>query len=83
MILPFVNLMNEIFRVLKPGGRFYALTPAYPKQSAFVDPTHVNIITRKTHKYFTVPDNWGVMYGFHGTFEIIRTGWRNFDVETV
>lgn len=25
---PFIELMNEIWRVLKPGGLFYALTPA-------------------------------------------------------
>jgi SAM-dependent methyltransferase len=81
-ILPFVKLMNEIYRVLKPGGKFYALTPAYPKESAFVDPTHVNIITADTHKYFTQPDNWAVMYGFCGNFQRIRTGWCNFEIET-
>ena len=44
--------MNEIYRVLKPGGTFYAITPYYPRDEAFVDPTHVNIITNKTHTYF-------------------------------
>jgi SAM-dependent methyltransferase len=29
-IFPFVRLMSEIWRVLAPRGRFYALTPAYP-----------------------------------------------------
>ena len=28
--LPFINLMNEIYRVLKPNGLLYAVTPAYP-----------------------------------------------------
>jgi len=79
--LPFIHAMNEIYRVLKPGGRFLALTPAYPKESAFVDPTHINVITKNTHKYFTEPDNWGQMYGFAGKFEIVRVGWRNFDSE--
>lgn len=53
MSFPFIHVMNEVYRVLKPGGKFYALTPAYPKESAFTDPTHVNIITKNTHKYFT------------------------------
>lgn len=27
---PFINLMSEIFRCLKPGGYFFSHTPAYP-----------------------------------------------------
>jgi SAM-dependent methyltransferase len=79
--LPFIHAMNEIYRVLKPEGVFLAITPAYPKESAFVDPTHVNIITKNTHKYFTIPDLWGSMYGFNGKFEIDKVGWVNFDME--
>jgi SAM-dependent methyltransferase len=68
----FVELMNEIFRVLKHQGRFYAVTPAYPHPSAFVDPTHVNFITDKTHYYFCTPSLGARMYGFNGSFKIIR-----------
>jgi SAM-dependent methyltransferase len=66
--LPFVELMDEIWRVLVPGGRFYAVTPAYPDQAAFQDPTHVNILTHGTHLYFTEPRLLGRIYGFRGTF---------------
>lgn len=79
--LPFIEAMNEIFRVLKPGGIFLALTPAFPKRSAFLDPTHVNFITKDTHNYFTAPNNWGQMYGYTGSFSVIRAGWCNFDLE--
>ena len=41
----FVELMNEIYRVLKPGGTFLSFTPAFPAAAAWRDPTHVNIIT--------------------------------------
>ena len=55
-IFPFVNLMNEIHRVLKPGGFFYSHTPAFPSLEAFTDPTHLNIITEYTFKdYFCRP----------------------------
>jgi len=67
--LPFIELMNEIWRVLKPNGIFYALTPAYPSAAAFQDPTHVNIITKETHSYFCGDAPMGEMYGFHGRFE--------------
>lgn len=69
---PFIELMNEVWRVLRPGGLFYALTPAYPDASAFMDPTHVNIITRDTHLYFTRPQRMGAMYGFRGDFAVRR-----------
>ncbi len=72
LINPFINLMNEIYRVLKPGGRFYGLTPVYPHPSVFVDPTHVNFITKKTHKYFTGQSPMGRMYGFKGRFKVLQ-----------
>lgn len=79
--LPFIRLMSEIHRVLKPGGHFYATTPCYPMESAFVDPTHVNFISKNTHKYFTSPHLWARMYGFRGDFEVIRVAKVNFDAE--
>ena len=65
---PFVNLMDEIFRVLKPRGKFLALTPGYPRAEAFQDPTHVNIITLKTALYFCGKQPDARVYGFAGTF---------------
>ena len=75
---PFIQLMNEAWRVLAPGGRFYALTPAFPSPSAFVDPTHVNIITERTHEYFAGTAPQGRMYGFVGSFDALRVEWAVF-----
>jgi SAM-dependent methyltransferase len=72
---PFIELMDEVWRVLKPGGLFYAVTPAYPRQEVFVDPTHVNFITVKTHEYFTSPHYLARRYGFKGSFAVRRAGW--------
>jgi SAM-dependent methyltransferase len=72
-INPFIQTMNEIYRILKPGGFLLALTPCYPHPASFVDPTHVNHITRKTHNYFAgsnAAKNMG--YGFTGQFKIIK-----------
>jgi SAM-dependent methyltransferase len=74
-VLPFITLMNEIWRVLAPGGRLYAVTPAYPMAEAFQDPTHVNIITERTHEYFCGPRPFGAIYGFEGRFELLRSQW--------
>lgn len=69
---PFIALMDEIWRVLAHGGRLYALTPAFPHPDAFVDPTHVNIITADTHHYFCSRSPTARMYGFRGHFEVVR-----------
>jgi SAM-dependent methyltransferase len=72
---PFIRLMNEVWRVLAPGGCFYALTPTWPNPEVFVDPTHVNVITDRTHEYFCGENPLGRMYGFEGTFIARRAMW--------
>ena len=68
MTYPFIELMNEIWRVLIPGGKFLAITPAYPSPSAFADPTHVNYISTSTHEYFCGENPTAEIYGFKGKF---------------
>jgi SAM-dependent methyltransferase len=82
----FIELMNEIYRVLKMGGTFASFTPAFPKEAAFVDPTHMNIITENTFPlYFDNKNRWGKEYGFIGSFEIIDQKWHpnNSHLQTI
>ncbi|MEB3301466.1 MAG: class I SAM-dependent methyltransferase [Cyanobacteriota bacterium] len=72
---PFVNLMSEIHRILKPDGLFYSHTPAYPCSEAFQDPTHVNIITEKTFPLYFCSDRWASAYGFKGSFNLVAQEW--------
>lgn len=73
----FVELMSEVWRVLKPGGRFLSVTPAYPNPAAFRDPTHVNIITDDTFSvYFVGDEPAAMMYGFRGSFTLISQQWN-------
>jgi SAM-dependent methyltransferase len=68
---PFVELMNEVWRVLKPGGLFMSHTPAYPFVEAFQDPTHVNFITANTFTdYFSNSRRGALIYGFNGSFAV-------------
>lgn len=69
---PFVDLMSDIYRVLKPGGLFLSSTPCIPYPAAFQDPTHVNYITPETFaEYFDDEKTWAKMYGFKGKFKIV------------
>ena len=68
---PFVELMSEIWRVMRVGGKFLSSTPSFPHSPAFQDPTHVNIITPLTFaEYFDDEKTWAKMYGFKGKFHI-------------
>ena len=75
----FVELMNEIHRVLRPQGIFLAYTPAFPFQSAFTDPTHVNFITSSTYPLYFCNNRdgfpWAVSYGFTGNLNCLAQGW--------
>ncbi|MBI5920071.1 MAG: class I SAM-dependent methyltransferase [Betaproteobacteria bacterium] len=80
----FVELMNEVYRVLKTGGLFLSFTPAYPNPEAFRDPTHVNIITDQTFSaYFDNVNRWASGYGFTGAFVITLQEWRGPHLLTV
>lgn len=76
--LPFVELLNEVYRVLKHEALFLHSTPSYPSKHAMQDPTHVNFITEDTMPcYFCEPmalaRNLG--YGFTGKFQLIDQRW--------
>mgnify|MGYP001384957811 CR=1 FL=1 len=75
----FIEIMNEIYRVLKPNGYFLHRTPAFPAKQAFSDPTHVNIITEDTFPlYFCLPEKHAANlgYGFNGEFELVDQAWE-------
>jgi SAM-dependent methyltransferase len=80
----FVEVMNEVWRVLKEGGLFLSQTPAYPHAQTFRDPTHVNFITDETFPlYFDHQNRWAKIYGFKGAFRIEMQEWRGIHLITV
>jgi SAM-dependent methyltransferase len=89
-INPFINLMNEVHRILHSGGVFLSHTPAYPFASAFQDPTHTNIITEITFPGYFASDPagrwetpWASQYGFQGNFILVQQYWLNEHLITV
>lgn len=58
----FVNFMNEVWRVLKPGGHFMISTPYAGSQGYFQDPTHCNPCNEITWCYFDPLDGSRLYY---------------------
>lgn len=53
----FMALMDDVYRVLEPGGLLYAITPLFPSRVAVDDPTH--------RRYF-MEQTWGSFCGTPG-----------------
>lgn len=48
-----IQVVNEIWRVLKPGGIFEHLTPSTDGRGAFQDPTHLSFWNINSWLYFS------------------------------
>src|SRR3990167_135976 len=53
---PFFDFFNEVWRILKPGGKAVFITPYYTSMRAFQDPTHQRMITEATYAYLN--EDW-------------------------
>ena len=58
----FINVMNEIWRVLKPNGQFAFVVPHASSHGYQQDPTHCNMLNETTMHYFD-PDPEGRSMG--------------------
>lgn len=47
-----VKAMDEVHRILKPGGKIEIIVPYYKHKNAFSDPTHKQFFTEHTMDYF-------------------------------
>ena len=52
-----VRLMNELYRVLTPGGMLLTHTPSTDGRGAFQDPTHVSFWNENSFWYYTSPQH--------------------------
>ena len=63
-----VYVIEEIYRVLKPGGVFEHMTPSTDGRGAFSDPNHVSFWNIASWLYFT-DDAHRNLYGIQAKFE--------------
>jgi len=65
---PVVDLIEEIYRVLKPGGIFESFTPSTDSRSAFQDPYHVSYWNKNSWLYYMM-DEYRELYGIKAKFK--------------
>ena len=69
----FIELMNEVWRILKFGGMFMSITSTASQTLNLCDPVRVNIVNEETYNiYFDNINRVAKIYGFIGAFEIIH-----------
>lgn len=63
----FVRFMDEVWRVLKPGGEFAIVCPHGYSSGFLQDPTHCNAINENTWAYFDPeePRTGGLLYNIY------------------
>jgi SAM-dependent methyltransferase len=80
---PVINLMNEVWRILKPGGTFTSFTPCYPAPEVHQDPTHLSVWTLQSMQYFCGRYPVAQVYGVRTNFELLENRVDGFYLHAV
>jgi SAM-dependent methyltransferase len=80
---PIIDLMNEVWRILKPGGTFTSLTPCYPNPEVHRDPTHLSVWTLESMQYFCGKYPVAELYGIKTEFELLENRLDGFYLHAV
>ena len=82
-----IHVMNEVHRILLPGGVFKIHVPEAPGITAYQDPTHVSFWNEEAFTYYIKGhhrcENYGRYYGIKARFKILslkrrRHLWQRF-----
>lgn len=71
-----IQTMNELWRVLRPGGEVDIAVPTTDGPGAFQDPTHVSFWNRRSFLYYEAGnpyrERFAKQYGIIARFRVIR-----------
>ena len=62
-------LMQELYRVAKPGAKAVIRLPHGASDDAWEDPTHVRSYFQQSFGYFAQPNYWRADYGYRGDWQ--------------
>ena len=69
----FIKFINEVYRILKPGGKVYLVAPYWSSHRSVGDPTHARLIADSTFWYLDkgwMEENLLKHYGIECDFEV-------------
>ncbi|MCS6995956.1 MAG: glycosyltransferase [Casimicrobiaceae bacterium] len=75
-----VGLMNEIYRVLVPGGWFISRTPSTDGRGAYQDPTHCSFWNPNSFWYYTRAEQARFVPGIRARFQSARI-WQDYPTD--
>ena len=71
-----IHTMNELWRVLKPGGEVRIVVPTTDGPGAWQDPTHVSFWNRRSFMYYedgnVYRERFAESYGITARFKIVE-----------
>lgn len=75
-----IHIMSEIWRILKPNGILYSITPSTDGRGAFQDPTHFAFWNENSFLYYT-DDRYRNLYSIKPKFSVVElfTTEKTFD----
>ncbi len=85
-----IGVMEELYRILKPGGKVYIHSTYSKNDESFRDPTHKHFFTLDSFDYFDPSTPTGKDYSFYtkARFRILKKyldggNWTNFILEKI
>lgn len=72
----FLLVMEEIWRILKPGGIVTIKVPHYRSSRAIEDPTHARLVHPRNFDYFCLDTEYGRKYGHYTTARYVQVSSR-------